>query len=68
MLTPAFRVLWSRQAPVAGLLCLVCNHYSWHPRNVALRYCARCRLFLAELPDDFPQHHTLDGRMPKEVP
>ncbi len=62
MLTPAFRILHSRDFPC--LLCLVCNRISHHPTDVELRFCSACRLFLEDLPDDFPQHHTTEGLAP----
>lgn len=66
MITPAFRIVWSPTSNVPGILCLICNRISWHLHDVATRYCGACHLFLEELPEDFPQHHTLDGRIPRD--
>lgn len=30
------------------ILCLACNRRSFHPQDVAERYCARCHVFLDE--------------------
>ena len=62
MLTPAFRILHYRDFPC--LLCLVCNHISHNPNDIRFRYCGHCHLFLEELPEDFPQHHTTEGLAP----
>jgi len=46
MITQAYRILQSDGTP--ALLCLRCDRISYHPEDIAHRYCGHCHCFLAE--------------------
>jgi hypothetical protein len=59
MITKAWRLLTVREH--LWLLCLLCNRWNGDPNNVAARYCAYCRVPLAQVPDEWCC--PLDGRI-----
>ena len=46
-----------------GLLCLLCNSFSWNAQDVILKYCANCHRKLNEVPMNERCDNT-DGHAP----
>ena len=51
MITHAWRII-----PIRGervLLCLLCDHYSWNPHDIANLHCGFCHEWLDNVPEHF---------------
>jgi hypothetical protein len=53
MVTPPYRLLMYRG--YRGLLCLMCNRFSWNPHDVQHHYCGFCDVWLDDLPEQLRQ-------------